>query len=64
MCRALGFLSNQSLHESENDCVVWWWQEGERDDRQMVFTPPGRQLAPAQPFSGTFPNVPYEEHKQ
>ena len=53
------------MRESASDCVVWWWwQEGERDDRQMVFTPPGRQLAPAQPFSGTFPNVPYEEHKQ
>ena len=41
--------------------------QSERDDRQMVFTPPGHSLravdAAEARFSGTFPNVPYEEHK-
>ena len=30
----------------------------------QVFLPPHRKLPePREPFSGTFPNVPYEEHK-
>ena len=43
--------------------------QSERDDRQMVFTPPSQPLLPphddgGRAFNGTFPNVPYEEYKQ